>query len=326
MAISVADLTKKFLSPNMARIALIQVRGLAADFWKDGPENPLVRRESANVKKTKNKSSQLKPTSSTASRPQSNNNKMWSAAPAEISERMWGDGFVTPGGAYISDLMTKPLGLTKDMSVLDLSAGLGGRIRRIANEYGCYVTGYEPDPEVAKRGMEISQRLGQAKHAGIEAYDPEKIEIRRMYDCVIARETFYRIQDKPTAMKLIAASLKARGHLVFTDYLVNPEDDEKPAIIAWKASEILARPLGLQNMVAAWQKVGIKMRVQEDMSDFYKKEVAKGLQRLAIFLGSGVSPDPATKLALERRIRLWAHRVSAMEQGMKFYRFYGNKL
>src|SRR5579864_1581873 len=47
---------------------------------------------------------------------------LWSATRIEVAEKLWGEGFIGPGGAdYVPDLV-KPLGLDKTMSVLDLSA------------------------------------------------------------------------------------------------------------------------------------------------------------------------------------------------------------
>jgi hypothetical protein len=62
--------------------------------------------------------------------------------------------------------------LNKDMRILDLSADLGGRIRKTIEEFGVYITGLEPDPQIAERGMQISVKEGKGKHAVISRYDP----------------------------------------------------------------------------------------------------------------------------------------------------------
>ena len=209
--------------------------------------------------------------------------------------------------------------------MLDLSAGLGGRMRKIAGETGAYITGLEPDREVAARGMELSTRLGKGKHAAIEHYDPASFAVTRNYDCVIARETFYRVADKKTFFEAIAKCLKPGGQLTFTDYIVDPEKRGEIAIAAWCAFEKHVAPLGLVEMAEAWAKAGVNLRINEDLTDFYKKEVAAGLKRFALFLGSGIKPDPETRAALLRRLETWTHRMAAMEHGMKFYRFYGHK-
>ena len=97
---------------------------------------------------------------------------LWHAAPGEISEKMWGAGFVTPGGQIIDGHANAPLGLMKEMSVLDLSAGLGGRMRDMVDAIGLHVTGLEPDAAIAERGMQMSLKAGEVKHALIAHYDP----------------------------------------------------------------------------------------------------------------------------------------------------------
>ena len=104
---------------------------------------------------------------------------------------MWGDGFVTPGDPAITDDLVRPRKLDANtMSVLDLSAGLGGRMRVISDKYGVFVTGLEPDAEVAARGMEMAIHAGKKQQSPIAAYDPDSLSLARKYDLVIARETF----------------------------------------------------------------------------------------------------------------------------------------
>jgi len=75
----------------------------------------------------------------------------------------------------------------------------------------------------------------------------------------------------------------------------------------------------------AWAKVGYTIRVHEDLTDIYKKEVMAGMMRLTSFLASGINPDAATKKQILKRVETWVRRVSAIDQGMRFYRFYGSR-
>lgn len=252
-------------------------------------------------------------------------NGLWHAQPGEVSEKMWGSGYVSPADEYLTDLMIRPMGLTKDMSMLDLSAGLGGRMRKTTKEFGLYINGREPDPELALRGMAISTAEGRGKRDEITAYDPMNLIEHRQYDCVIARETIYRVADKEKFIRAIIACCKSKAQISFTDYIVNPEARGQPAILAWQAFEKGASPVGLVEMAELWAKAGISLRVHDDQTEYYKKEVKQGLKRFAEFMASGVKPDAPTKKAIEKRITTWAHRTAAMEQGMRIYRFYGLK-
>lgn len=319
-----------FLAGKMSVPFLKQhVVGLAKDFWTDGPDNLLSFRLPAALFKRHASAQGQASTGSekkTAVAPSWKKNiELWHAAPGEISEKMWGEGFVTPGDDVLNNQMITPLGLNKEMNVLDLSAGLGGRMRRIVEETGAYITGLEPDAAIAERGMQMSIMAGKKKHATVSAYDPANVVLDHSYDAVIARETFYRVADRPTFFAVLSAHAKPGAQLAFTDYILDPEHREHPAVLAWKNKETLADPVGLVEMAELWAKVGFGMRVHEDMTDFYKTAVVKGLKRFMRFLDSGVTPDKETALAIRRRIEIWQYRFAALEGGVKFYRFYAAK-
>lgn len=332
-------LLNKYFGPQFATKTKRIAVGLAEDFWKDGTENPFgvrsphLKKPSPDISQpnpfmhsTVEQSSTVKPSDVSITNPSRElAGKLWHAEPGEISEKMWGNGFVTPGDSEITELLVMPLALNKELSVLDLSAGLGGRLRRTTEEFGVYVTGLEPDPQIAARGMELSIRAGKAKHAAISAYDPANFSVTRRYDCIISRETFYRVADRKKFFLELANCTKPGAQISFTDYIVNSEFRENPAVKKWIESEKGANPPSLVELAQEWAKAGFDLRIHDDQTEFYKKEVAGGMKRMASFLASGPRPDEETKLALRRRIDTWAQRLSALENGMKFYRFYGKK-
>ena len=292
--------------------------GVAEDFWKDGNWQKTPYYEPPTVA-SKAPEAFVLPKEA----PRVIKGRLWHAAPGEVSEKMWGDGRVTPGDEYITDLLVNPLSLSGDMSMLDLSAGLGFRMRKTAHDFGVYINGREPDPEIAARGMTLSVYAGMGKHAAITAYDPMSLTEAYKYDCVVARETLYRVANKKKFVEAIMACCKPQVQISFTDYIVNPEFKDQPAILAWQAFETGAVPISLVEMAELWAKNGVTLRVHDDQTDYYKKEIKKGLIRFARFMATGVKPDADTKRAIEKRITTWAHRMAAIEQGMRFYRFYG---
>ena len=304
------------------------VVGLAQDFWKDGTEHPLDMFKKSDLKTKEGKkaapSKNGEPTHA-EQRATPAAAKEWHAEPGEISEKMWGAGYVTPGDAVVTEMLIQPLGLNKNMSVLDLSAGLGGRLRQTTEKFGVYITGLEPDPQIAARGMALSIKAGKGKHAAIAAYDPANFSVDRRYDCIIARETFYRVANRHQFLEALGTCTKSGAQVSFTDYVVNPEDREKPAIAEWIKSEPGSNPVGLVEIAQEWAKVGFNLRVHDDQTAYYKAEVLAGLKRLAVFLARNPKPDAETKSGLRRRLNSWMLRLGAMEQGMKFYRFYGTK-
>jgi len=318
------SIVKKYAGPDAVPRAKRFIVGIAHDIWNDGPENPFARSRPPSV--TDASMPYAASLSASAVKiPSIASNAPWHAAPGEVSEKMWGAGFVQPGDAPLSEMLVTPLGLNKDLSVLDLSAGLGGRLRKIADDFGVYVTGLEPDPAIAARGMEMSIASGKGKRAAIAAYDPANFSVARNYDCIIARESFYSIADRRKFFSNLAACTKPKAQISFTDYIINPEDRDKSAIVAWQAFERGSSPASLVELAEDWAKSGFNLRVHDDQTAFYLKEVAAGIKRLATFLATAPRPDAETKEALRRCIEIWAHRLAALEQGMKLYRFYGTK-
>lgn len=324
----VSNIKQTFSTERLRYIAAClwqEIAGLAEDYWKDG------HWEKADENDDLGDTASHSPSGKTSLKDRLKHSPfapktikgVWHAEPGEISEKIWGDGFVTPGDEYVAARLIRPLGLNKDMNLLDLSAGLGGRLRKVTEEFGIYISGLEPDPQIAERGMMQSIAMGQGKHVTVAPYDPKNLVVDRNYDCVMMRETLYRVPDKNAFIKSIGEACKPRAQVSFTDYIVDPENRDKPAIIAWRAFEKNADPVGLVEMTTLWAKIGIELRVHDDMTDYYREEVKKGLARFAQFMASGVTPDKETKLAIQKRITTWALRMAAIDQGMRFYRFYG---
>ncbi len=321
-----------FIGPQKWRELGRDLSGLAADFWKDGPwpwkqaaNSSMAPAAPINAEVLSELTPQQNYANAQAVSEPVETQSLWHAQPGEISEKMWGDGHVNPADEYVAERLIRPLGLTKDMSLLDLSAGLGGRVRKVVEEFGVYITGYEPDPEIAARGMQLSIAAGMSKHAAIAAYDPANLTVSRSYDCVIMRETIYRMKDKLRFAASIAGCTKKKAQLSFTDYIINPEHRDQPAIQAYCAHEKNIAPLGVVEMAELWAKVGFNIRVSDDQTDYYTKEVMRGLHRFSRLLASSVKPDEETRISIEKRVERWAYRMAAFEQGMRFYRFYGLK-
>ena len=333
-----SQLFEKFTPPDFLPRMKQQIVGVAQDFWADGAEDPTLKLRSMLAEKgilkndqnpeSVSSNAQLSPGTSqpsVASAPQRSAPVIWRAEAGEVSEKMWGEGFVMPGEIVMIEALIKPLSLNKEMSVLDIAAGLGGRLQKITADFGVQVTGLEQDPQIAARGMETAIRNGKGKQVSIATYDPGSFSLASKYDSIIARETFYRIENKNKFFAALAVCAKPKAQVSFTDYIVNPEDRDQVAIKAWQAFEVEAAPLSLVEMAEGWAKAGFTISVHEDQTEFYKKEIVLGLKRLAIYLATGVKPDNQTKAVIHEHLQAWTHRAAALEQGMKFYRFYGTK-
>lgn len=245
----------------------------------------------------------------------------WLVDRPALLEVMWGAGWHGPLGEAMTQVLVRAFGLTKEMSVLDLTAGTGGAARLVAAEFKTYVTGLEVDADLAAHGAAESKRHGMARTATIKAFDPETYEADRHYDCILGRELFYRVRDKQRFIRAVAASMKNYGQICWTDYLVEKKDLEKPAIAAWLAREGGGIPMALDEVNTIWQGLHFDLRIAEDRTEKYMHGALAGLAQFVKFLQGRKIAEPTKPLILNE-IELWAYRLAAMKAGMKVYRFY----
>lgn len=249
---------------------------------------------------------------------------LWTATRIEVTERLWGDGFSTPGGAEHITYLVKPMGLNPAMSALDLAAGLGGATRIMAGQFGCWVTGLEASPLLAKAGMERTRMAGLDKRAPVESFDPECFAFPKRVDAVLFKEGLFCVRDKDQLFDGIEAALKPRGHLLITDYIAGPQP-RRDALAAWADREPVEPNLwSLEQMQNAFAQRNLDLRIAEDISDAHRHLILVALQNFTQYLEQ-FSLSQETKLAVMDEIELWARRVKALDGGLRCYRFYALK-
>lgn len=244
----------------------------------------------------------------------------------DIVQKMWGDGFSVPGSPEFVIGLARPLNLDSQKSVLDLAPGLGGMARTLVTSVKAYITCLERDEEFAREGMHISSRAGHAKHAPITHYDPAKFEYPKKADAVIARELFYSLENKDDVLTRVAGVIKQRGHFLITDFTCDdPAVLEKTAVKEWRNVE----PHGVHlvpatDMAKILEKNGFDVRINEDMSKAYSKQILFGITRLAKYL-EGKKLSPTTKGIVGREVDRWSKCLAALDAGVKNSRIYAIK-
>lgn len=251
----------------------------------------------------------------------------WSAARVRVSELIWSDGFSFPGGSEHVLKLVQPMGLTKEKTMLDLNSGLGGAARVIAKAFGTYVTGMDASPTLAKAGMEASEKVGLAKKAAIEWFDPTTVILpQRKYDAIFARLVFLPLQDKKRLLTQIEQSLKPGGQLMFLEFALGAPNANSAALSAWTSGEDHPpHPITIDAYTEALKSLRMDVRVAEDMTTEFRALVLEGWARLAQDLKpKALAPDEASGLTHE--VELWGRRVAAFDSGdLRVARFYAIK-
>jgi len=250
---------------------------------------------------------------------------LWSATRVQVAEKIWGDGFATPGGTEQIPDMVKPLGLNPAMSVLDLGAGLGGSTRTMAQRFGAWVTGLEFNPVLVEAGMFRSHKAGLARQAPVQPFDPENFSWSKRVDAVFSKEMLFTVHNKDGLVDAIEAALKPRGQLLFTDYVVDKDRMNERQFDNWASHEpVEPHVWTVAQYVNALQQRNLDIRITEDFSDAHRIMILTAIQNLVKHLET-VSMDKETKIAVVEEVELWARRIAAMEAGLRAYRFYAMK-
>jgi cyclopropane fatty-acyl-phospholipid synthase-like methyltransferase len=253
--------------------------------------------------------------------------KGWTDARIEVTKRLWGEGFLSPGGVDYAVKLVKPLALDPKKSLLVLGAGLGGPARAIAEESGVWITGQEKDERLAERGMDLSTRAGLEKRAPIARYDPDSYEPKaRFYDCAFAKEEFFAVADKEHLFGALYHGLKRDGQLLFTDFVLQKPGMSSPAIEKWAVKEAYPPYLwSVDQVTACLKKQGFDIRITEDLSEEYCHIVMEAWSEFTRYLRPEAI-EPGIGPVLTDEAERWQRRMEALGNGdIRLYRFHAIK-
>jgi SAM-dependent methyltransferase len=257
--------------------------------------------------------------------------KDWPKSRIEAAEIIWGDDMVVPGGPGYAAELARPFGLGPAVSLLDTSAGLGGGTRMLVSVYGVWVTGLEADADLAEEGnrrSKMHEAEGMDRKAPIRIFDPERFELKpRSFDCILGRESYYRVGDKGRLLSALHRGLKDRGQLIFTDILLSGEDRRSELLDAWYEADSMgeARPWTLAKTTRTLESLGFDLRISEDITTVYRGHIMRAWTVLADRLNRGDIPKHLLKPVSEEADR-WSRRVAAIDMGdLSVVRFHAIK-
>ncbi len=245
------------------------------------------------------------------------------SARAMISQALWGEGNLTPGPAEFIAELTARLGLTPEMSMLDLGAGLGGPSRAISTAYGVWVTAYDAVPVHVSAGMEQSVMHGMGKKVPISQFDPETVELPdRKFDCIFSKEMMHHVKVKKRLIAEVESALKPRGQFIIINYVVTEKGKDGLKVAAWNEADGQASHFwSKEEYAAAFAEVKLDLRVTEDLTPRYCEMIAQGFRGLMKNMDGLIAAETDTVRQSELRRALafesnrWAVRAEALQAG-----------
>lgn len=242
-----------------------------------------------------------------------------------LSQKIWGPGFLVPGGVDYVMTMVKLFGVNPAMSLLDLTAGLGGPSRHVSQFFDVYITAMERAPEIAKRGHAMSIDAGLGKKVPVTAYDPETVELKaHAFDCAYAEYLTVSVVAKERLIREVSKALKARGQFSFVDFVLadggDPEDARLDALR--KVERFAPVPWTVKQYADCLSGSGFDVRIAEDHTDLFMRHVSAGWAQFVENYDVKLMTR-GNQMAIAEEGELWMTRMAALQAGvLRVYRFY----
>jgi len=193
------------------------------------------------------------------------------------------DQFHTRGLAATAEL-AKLVGITSDMSVLDIGAGIGGPARFLAANHGCRVTGVDLSEAFVDAARYLTERTGQSSLVSFEVGSALALPFAGgNFDVALLQHVAMNIPDRARLYGEIARALRPGGR--FATFDVVAKDGEPHFPVPWARTPATSFLLTAAATRDAIEAAGFRTVVWQDDT-----EAAKAW--FAALRASGPPPSP----------------------------------
>lgn len=154
--------------------------------------------------------------------------------PDHFIERLhtiWGEGFLSPGGAEeVGEILT---GLDLHGStVLDVGFGTGGPAMTLARVHGAaQVTGIDVEPQLHDIAGKLIDQAGLSEQIDLHLVEPGPFQFAdNTFDVVFSKDSMIHIEDKQELFAEIIRVLKPGGVFVASDWLAGTGEAAEAAL------------------------------------------------------------------------------------------------
>ena len=201
--------------------------------------------------------------------------------PIILRQWIYGPGSVIPGDAsYLKELLS-PVGLTTEMSLVDLNAGMGGPGIAISQAWKSDVAGFDRNPDLVQTGTSFLRTQKTGRRVQLAPYDPENFALRNgFYDCVMAREVISTLVDKEAFFQAVSLGLKSFGQIVITDFVRGDAPANDSGFAGWAAKQE-RKPLLWpgKDYVACLERLGCDVLIASDATASYRSLLLRSWRR-----------------------------------------------
>lgn len=244
---------------------------------------------------------------------------VWSRAKIEVSQRVFGRGFVTPGGPEQIVDAVKSVGLDPVQSVLDLSMRLGGEGAAIAGKYGVWVTGYERNPALFEVAASVLPSIKAGDQVRTNFFDPETVELpARKFDVVLSNENLHCVQDRVALIAKVYECLKDWGQFLISDFVLPDETPPSDRLMKWLENR--GEPVTLwtkEQYEVALTNQTFDVRFVKEESQAYEQKIRHDFAAFVATLNADkvVTETPVARAALVDLAEDWSRLANLLQKG-----------
>jgi len=255
---------------------------------------------------------------------------VWPRAKMEISQRVFGRGFIVPGGPEHAVEVVRSLGLDPVQSVLDLSMGLGGPAAAMAERYGTWITGYERNRALLNLASTVLTTVKSGDQVRGNHLDPDSLYLpRKKFDVVLSSESMHRVQDRIALLGKIRNAMKDWGQFLMSDYVLPQEGQASDRLMAWMRNR--GEPVTLwtrEQYEVALSNQGLDIRVIKDESEQHAEMIRQDFAEFVTSLNANksVTDTPLGGAALMDLAEDWSRLATLLQKGeLQLLRFLAMK-
>ena len=231
-------------------------------------------------------------------------------------EAVWGEGFLSPGGAEEVARVVGHPDLT-DKTVLDIGCGAGGiDIALVRNHGAGYVVGLDVEDSVLDRARALIGSAGLVGRIGVAKVAPGPLPLPpAAFDVVFSKDSIVHIPDKHALMAEVFRVLRPGGWFFASDWLIGTEGTPSPEMAAYIAAEGLDFGMATPARYAAAMTGAGFRNVRTVSRNLWYREQARGeLARLQGAEGQAVAAVLGADF-VQHNIDIWSRMIPVLDSG-----------
>jgi len=194
----------------------------------------------------------------------------WDDQRLAVSQTIWGESFLKPGGPAFAREILKSAKVTSKDTVLDLTAGMCGTAMVLASQHNLWMEAFEQNQSVVAKAHNMLVTKGMAKKIKLTHQPLNELKLDpKKYDLIYSRENLYKEEAKVKIIEEVKKGLKKNGRFIFTDFInVNKTNDEEAVSKYFELN-----PWTMEQYLVALKNADLNVFAHTDMSNQYLKHI-----------------------------------------------------